>query len=124
EDSSNRQGKERAVVAWISRNLGAPEVASGNSRRWRQSQGIVRVFNSFAEDVRESGKGRILLGQRVGVDALVEDAIAAANTRLAIAENIPGKTQTRREIVHIIFCKSARQVSREENTDRRIGHCS
>src|SRR4029453_286305 len=51
------------------------------------------------EGAPASDEGRVLLGDSVGIESVVKNAVGAANGRAAIPGHIPGKAETWREVV-------------------------
>ena len=122
--AANWKREKRAIIARVSGSLSTAELTGGHSGWWCQMDGPERIFHPAAESKAKASKWRILLGQRISVDAFKEHAVASADTGLAIPENIPCKTKTRSKVIVIVSSQSSRKVSGKQDTDRRVGDCS
>src|SRR5262249_36065592 len=100
------------------------KLSSESGRRRGSPQRPVGVFNSSPEDLIIPREGRILLSQRIGVDALKENPVAASHTRFSIPKNIPSKTKARGKIVPVITGKASRNawIIRKNHAHRGIGN--
>src|SRR5262249_51796262 len=115
---------QREQIALNLRKLVDADTAKGagqNIRRRRQAHRSERIFEASAEGLREPGERSVLLRQRLAVDALEEHAVSGSYASAAVAEDIPRDTDAGTEVVVVVLGQSARHVTREQNSGRRVG---